>query len=416
MRKTQATYPARPLLAGLAACAAIAAPGCGSEDEKPRPRDGSLTVYSSLPRQGPSAPKAEAVAAGARLALADAGGRAGGRRRVRLVELDSSPDGDDPWDPAAVEENARHAADDDSAVAYIGELELGASAVSVPVTNAAGLLQVSPTDGLPSLTVADPGGGGEGPARFYPEGRRTFVRLVAHDGHQARLLADRARTAGAERIAIVRDDGIFGRELAAWALDAARRMKLQAEIVEARKGVDADDVAHDVAEDRPDAVVHAGAGGEDADMLLAELARALPSAHLLASSALAFAPPSGATVELLARAAPPRELPPAGRRLLRRVAERTGQGGPPGEALYGYEAMKLVLDAVGASRARPGDRDGVVRAAMGPRDRDAPYGPYSVSPQGDVATSTFYAYRAERGRLRFLGPRDAAEVLAAPSP
>ncbi|MDQ3936550.1 MAG: ABC transporter substrate-binding protein, partial [Actinomycetota bacterium] len=213
------TYPARRLLALSLAVLAPLASGCGSDDE-PEPRgDGPLTVYSSLPRQGISARQAGAVAAGQRLALSDAKGSAGGRR-VRLVELDSAGGEDGPWEPDAVEENARRAAEDDSAVAYLGELDLGGSAVSVPVTNDADLLQVSPGDPLPSLTRSDPGGGGEIPARYYPEGRRTFVRIVPHGGLQAGLLVDWARERGARSIAIVRDDSVLGRELASWALEA----------------------------------------------------------------------------------------------------------------------------------------------------------------------------------------------------
>jgi branched-chain amino acid transport system substrate-binding protein len=406
MRKMHATYPRRPLAAGLALCALAAAAGCGSDDEPARP-DGGLTVYASLPSQGPSAERGRAVAAGVRLALEDAGGRAGGRR-VRLVQLDSSDDPDEAWDPDHVEENARKAGDDDSAVAYLGELELGASAVSVPVTNSDDLLQVAPADGLPSLTQPDPGGGGEGPVRYYPEATRTFIRLVPHDGLRARLLVDRARRLGARRLAVVRDDGVFGRELANWAFDAALRMKLPAEIEEARDGADPEDVARDVAEGRPEAVIHAGAGGADADELLAAIARALPSAQLLTAT-----PTVGPTeTELVQAAAPPREYPAGARRLLRRIAARASAESLPAEALYGYEAMRLVLDAIESSRAGPGDTQAVVRAALAARRRDAAHGAYSVVPGGDVSTSVLATYRAGR----FLGFRDAAEVELRPGP
>jgi ABC-type branched-subunit amino acid transport system substrate-binding protein len=51
-----------------------------------------------------------------------------------------------------VSANAKRAAEDPKAIAYLGELAYGASAISVPVTNDAQLLQVSPTDTLTSLT------------------------------------------------------------------------------------------------------------------------------------------------------------------------------------------------------------------------------------------------------------------------
>ena len=144
-----------------------------------------MTIYSSLPRHGDQARVAAAVAAAQRLALADHGGRAGGRE-IKLVELDSSkPDGA-TWDPGLVEANAKRAAGDASTIAYLGELDYGGSAISVPVTNNKAILQVSPYDGLTSLTELQPGGPrSAGPERYYPNGHRTFARLVPTDLAQA---------------------------------------------------------------------------------------------------------------------------------------------------------------------------------------------------------------------------------------
>src|SRR4051794_20569206 len=198
----------------LALCAA-ALSACGGGGGPERAPAGTLTVYASMPHQGPSARMADSVAAGARLALADAGGHAGGKR-VRLVELDSSRPEGETWDPSVVQENAKRAADDPTAIAYIGELDEGASAISVPVTNDAGILQVSPADGFTGLTRTEPGSSvAMAPERYYPSGRRNFLRLVPSDFLQAGALAGWARARGARRIATVQDERLFGRELAA---------------------------------------------------------------------------------------------------------------------------------------------------------------------------------------------------------
>ena len=151
------------------------------------------------------------MAAGERLALADAGKRAG-VAPIKLVELDSAEPDERDWDPDRVAENAGRAADDPAAIAYLGELELGASAVSLPVTNEESILQVSPTDGLSSLTVPQPGPGA-GPERFYPEDAHNFLRLVPPDSAQAGPLVAVARESGAATLAIADDGGIFGRQL-----------------------------------------------------------------------------------------------------------------------------------------------------------------------------------------------------------
>ncbi|HEX8646097.1 MAG TPA: ABC transporter substrate-binding protein [Thermoleophilaceae bacterium] len=407
MRKTPATYPA---LATLLVLLALVAAGCGSDDPPERPADGALAIYTSVPRSGVLARDGAAIAAGQRLALRDAGGRAG-ERRVRLVELDSAgTDDDEPWDPGAIESNAERAVDDPAAVAYLGEAGLGGSAVSVPVTNSGGLLQVSPGDTLPSLTQPAPGGSGEGPARYYPEGGRTFLRLVPHGGLQAAVLVDWARSRGARKIAIVRDEGPLGQEMTTWLLEAARRARIQAEAERVRPGEDDyADLARDVAEERPGAVVLAMAAGEDPGRLVPALRAALPSAPILSTSGVAANPPAG--VDYLDSHLPREEYPRGARRVLDGAREATGAA-----SLYGYESMRLVLDAI--ARARPRGTDGraaVVRAALAPRRTAGVIGPYSIVRGGDVATSVFGAYRATPAAPRPLGVR-SAETATAPRP
>src|SRR5438876_1134339 len=96
-----------------------------------------------------------------------------------------------------------------------GRLPLTFVALAAAAAPAAGLLQVSPLDGLTTLTRSDPSQPGGGPERYYVGGRRTFLRLVPPDYLQAVALATWVRDSGARSIEMVRDDRLFGRELAA---------------------------------------------------------------------------------------------------------------------------------------------------------------------------------------------------------
>ena len=245
---------------------ALALSGClgdGGADEPGRVKGDTATVYSSAPRHGASAAVASAVMAGERRALAEAGGRAGGLR-IRLRELPATDDeSDHPWDPALVSENADRAADDPTAIAYLGELDYGATAVSLPITNDAGLLQVSPGDGLTSLTQRPPGRPRAGPERYYPSDERTFVRLGPTDLQEADYLIERARASGAKRIAVVFGGDIYGRELAPQIFARARRAGLEPVASEEYRGQldEIPDIASRLADARPDAVIHAAVAG-----------------------------------------------------------------------------------------------------------------------------------------------------------
>jgi branched-chain amino acid transport system substrate-binding protein len=357
---------------------------------------------------GVSARRADAVGAGERLALADAHARAGGRR-VRLVELDSSAPGGDIWDPSAVEANARRATGDPSAVAYLGELDLGGSAVSVPVTSAADLLQVSPGDGLTALTRDDPDQPDLRPDGYYPERRRNFLRLVPTDAAQAQTMVSWARAEDARSLAIVRDDRLFGRELATEVAGAARRAHIPVTVVlEGRQGAaDYSDVTADLAKRPADALVYTGLGGPSGERLLAAAARALPAATLYGTSALAASPLAvggpARPVNVLLPGAGPAGYGRSGLRVLARLRAQRGAT-VDADALYGYEAMRVALDAIDGARGRAGERRVVTREALRVGPRRSVLGDYTVR-GGDVAPVRFGSYRRTGGALRFLGPR-----------
>jgi branched-chain amino acid transport system substrate-binding protein len=391
------------------AAALLAGCGGGAADEPPEPiRSDTLVVYSSLPRTGDSAEVGEAVAAGQRLALADAGGRAG-RYRVRLVELDSAEPDEKDWDPDRVEENAERAAEDPAAIAYLGELDLGASAVSVPVTNEESILQVSPTDGLATLTLPQ-GGPGATPERFYPAEVRSFFRLVPPDSAQAGALAAVARERGARRVALAHDAGIFGRQLAGGVEQAATGQGLTVTGVE-RVQPDPDErsaLGRRLAREAPQAVIYQGIGGEAALTVLAAMAEEpLASAPLIAASPLAKPGALGEgeperPVEVVSPVLPPRQYPAAGRRVLARIAAE--RGSTPVEALYGYESMRVVLGALRSAGPRAADRLAVIEAARADGPRGSVIGRYRFDDRGDSSRRRLALYRLWRGRLEYRGP------------
>jgi branched-chain amino acid transport system substrate-binding protein len=315
--------------------------GClGGDDEPSRIMGSVATVYASAPRHGVSAEVAEEVLAGQRRALAEHRGRPG-ELRVRLRLLPSTDEGEQPWDPALVAENAHRAADDPKAIAYLGELDYGATAVSLPITNDAGLLQVSPGDGLTSLTRRAPGRPRAGPERYYPSDTRSFVRIGPTDLLEAEAIVARLRSEGATRFGLVFDREIYGRELAAQLVDRARRDGLRVVASEEYRGrpEDVPDIVRALAEHRPAAIVQLGVAGPATVPMMLAVGEQLPAVPVLASSGMLADPrlamPAGTDVEAFGPALTP---------------ERAG-----------YEAMRLVLEAVGRGGR---DRRRVIAAAL----------------------------------------------------
>ena len=134
----------------LAAALALGVAACGgSDDNTTAPKSSgdtagkTLTIYSSVPLQGASRIQTEALVNGAKLAVEQAGNKAG-EHTIKYVPLDDSTAQAGAWTPEATSANALKAAQDESTAVYIGEFNSGASKVSIPILSEAGVPQISP--------------------------------------------------------------------------------------------------------------------------------------------------------------------------------------------------------------------------------------------------------------------------------
>src|SRR5947209_2468170 len=174
----------------LLAGAAIAVAACGSSSSSSSggssAASGSNTLdfYSSLPLQGASTAQTDPMVNGMKLALDQAGGKAG-QWKINYQSLDDSTAAAGKWDPSQCAANARKVASDPKAVYYMGEFNSGCSEVSVPILNQAGVPQVSPANTYVGLTTNLPGSAPGEPQKYYPTGTRTYLRIVPIDSIQA---------------------------------------------------------------------------------------------------------------------------------------------------------------------------------------------------------------------------------------
>ncbi len=107
-----------------------------------------------------------------------------GQFRVSYYSLDDANPQTGQWDPGITAADAKTAAQDTSTIAYLGDYNSAATAISLPLINAAGILQVSPASPYVGLTSSLDAGQDE-PERFYPTGHRSFGRLEPADAVQA---------------------------------------------------------------------------------------------------------------------------------------------------------------------------------------------------------------------------------------
>lgn len=397
-------------LAALAAAAA-ALLGCGGVgiSGATEATGNQLAVYSSLPLQGPAAASSAEIVNGERLALSEAKGHVG-RFKIGYVSLDDANPQSGKLDPGATSTNAKTAAQDTSTIAYLGELGSAATAVSLPLINAAGILQVSPSSPYVGLTSSLDAGQDE-PERFYPSGKRTFGRLQPGDQGQADIQLQLMNALGVHRLYVVDNQDPFESPLAEIVAEAAPRsgIALAAHDSIATAAVTPSAYAGEaekVTRARPDAVFFAGGATPGSAALWRALHRADPKLLLLGSTSLdtpAFTGAIGSAASqtyLTTPILPLAEYPPQAARVL--ADYRRHFGGRPGPyALYGYEAMSVVLDAIRRAGDRGNDRQVVIDRFFKTAGRRSVLGTYSVLPSGDTTLSRYGVERVSGGRAVF---------------
>jgi branched-chain amino acid transport system substrate-binding protein len=392
---------ALPALTALGGCGGV---GVSTASTTP---GNELTVYSSLPLEGPSAAASQQIVDGEKLALAEVGGRVG-RFRIDYASLDDANPKTGEAAPGITATYARVAAQDTSTIAYLGDLDSAASAVSLPLTNAAGILQVSPGSPYVGLTSSLDAGQDE-PYRFYLTGQRTFGRLVPGDPVQAAAQVRLARALHLGRVYVLEDQNPFNLPLAELFAEDARRAGLEVlgeEQLDTEGTTEFAGVVQKVLESGARAVFFSGAPSPGVVALWQQLHGADSHLRLLGASALAepaFAAQLGSAAAHTYLTTPllPLSLYPAPAARVLAAYQRRFHQAPGPYALYGYEAMSVVLYAIRRAGRHGDDRADVIRQFFAIRDRDSVLGRYSVLPSGDTTLSRYAVDRVEGGRLVF---------------
>ncbi|HWC27264.1 MAG TPA: branched-chain amino acid ABC transporter substrate-binding protein [Solirubrobacteraceae bacterium] len=390
----------------LASVLAVGAGGCGGDDDARAVEQGSdtLTIYSSLPLQGPDRDRARDMVNAIKLALQEAGGKIG-PFTITYVPLDSATRKARTWTAEKVLDNARKAVRDLNAIAYIGERDSAATALSLPLTNEGHILQVSPSSTYDGLTRSSRRQGE--PERFYPSGERTFARVVPADHVQASALVGYMKATGVRSLALLADRQIYGGGLADQVERAAERQGIEVfdrgRIAPSARGVSGP--ARSIAETGADAFLFAGTTDTGAARLFEAVAAAAPRMLLFGPAAIAdqaFLDELPAAVERRMRvttpALPPRLLPTSARAFRDRFRTTFGRRPAP-EALQAYEAASAVLHSIRAAGEKGNSRSAVTDRFFAIRDRESVLGTYSIDRFGDTTLSTYAGNRVRSGRF-----------------
>ena len=192
---------------------------------------GTIKLYSSWPLTGSYATLGPDAVEAVKLCIADFGGAAGGYALSYEALDDGVAANNGGWEAGKETENVNKVINDAEAMVYMATYNSGAAKISIPITNAAGLAQISYANTYPGLTKAIEGVTEEGePDIYYPSGKRNYMRVCPADDIQGAAGANWAFTEmGKKKAYILHDNSLYGKGVAA--VFQARFLELGGEVL-----------------------------------------------------------------------------------------------------------------------------------------------------------------------------------------
>jgi len=365
-----------------------------------------IKIVSSLPRTGSSNSQTTSIVNGIKLALDEAGGTIAGHALSYEDWDDASPERG-AWDPALEAANADKAINDPSVIALIGPYNSGAAKISMPKTNAAGLLHVSPSVTWPGLTKPGIGEANE-PEVYRPAGTKNFFRVVPADDIQGLVAAEWAKSLGVKTAYVLHDRELYGKGVA----EIFRRSApLQGIQVLEFEGIDPKasnyrSLATKIRQRRPDLVYFGGTTQSNAGQVAKDLKASGVTAKFMVPDGCfeqAFIQSAGAEnlngrTYITFGGVPPEQLQGKGKAFYESYRNKYGSA-PEAYAVYGYEAAQVVLE--GIKRAPKVDRQSVIKAVSEIKEFDGALGKWSFDANGDTSLTVMSGNVVESGQFKF---------------
>lgn len=394
-----------------AACQNTTSPsGPDTSTSSPAVSGNTIKIVSSLPMTGSTLGLSQAIVNGIQQVLDETNSTVcDGKLKVEYEIMDDATAAAGKWDPAQETANANKAAADPNVVAYIGTFNSGAAKLAIPILNQVDIVMISPGNTYPGLTKPGKGEPDE-PDKYYPKKTRTYARVVPADDIQGNVGVVLAKSLAAKKVYILDDQELYGKGIADIFEVNAKKVGLQ---VLGHEGIDpkASDYKALMTKIKalgPDLIYFGGTTATNGGQLVKDMRNVGMTADQVK-----FIGPDGINDQAFIDSAgkdaegvystfggvPPRELTGAGKAWYESYKAKY-KIEPEPYAAYGYEAAKVVINAIG--KVCKVDRAAVREAVMGTKDFQGLLGTWSFDANGDTSITTMSGSIVKNGKWEFV--------------
>jgi branched-chain amino acid transport system substrate-binding protein len=361
----------------------------------------NFIVASDLPLQGSSRTQTEEMVEAIKFQLKQQGFKAGSYN-VGYQSCDDSTAQAGKWDSGKCSANANAYAQNKSVIGVIGTFNSGCAEIEIPILNRAPngpVGMVSPANTYVGLTHAGPGTAAGEPDKYYPSGKRNYIRLVAADDYQGASNAMLTKQLGYKSVFIFNDKEAYGLGVATDYQGAAKKLGLKVAGFTAwdPKASSYEALANKVKSSGADAVYLGGLECENGSKLIKDLRGVLGKTYPLiapdgfSSFSDTFKNSGGvaAGMYISVAGAPNEALGPTGKKFVTDFGKQIGQDPNPYSA-YAAETMTVMLDAIEKS---DGTRGSTADNLLSTNITDGILGSFSINENGDTDNNPVTQYK-----------------------
>src|ERR671934_2063780 len=377
-------------------CSDIYYQGSGSPD---------YLIASDLPLQGSGRTQTVQMTEAIKFVLKQKGFKAG-KYKIGYQSCDDATAQAGKWASEKCSANANAYAQNKNLIGVIGTFNSGCAEIVIPVLNRAPdgpVGMVSPANTYVGLTHSGPGTAAAEPDKYYPNGKRNYIRIVAADDYQGASNAMLAKQLGYKSVFVFNDKEAYGLGVATDFRNAAKKLGLKIAGFTAwdPNASSYEALANRVQQSGADVVYLGGLECENGSKLIKDLRGTLGSTFPLiapdgfSSFTDTWKNSGGAALGMYISVAgqPNSKLGPTGKKFVKDFGAEIGAEPNPYSA-YGAQAMEVMLTAIansGGSRAKTADN------LLHTKVTDGILGNFSINANGDTTSNPVTQYKLLKG-------------------
>jgi len=312
------------------------------------------------------------------------------------------------WASEKCSANGNAYANNKAVVGVIGTFNSGCAEIEIPLLNRAPdgpVGMVSPANTYVGLTHSGPGTAPGEPDKYYPTGKRNYIRIVAADDFQGAADAQLAQQLGLKKVYVLNDKEAYGLGVATDFRNSATKLSIGIAGFAAWNGKASsyEGIATKIKQSGADGVFLGGLVCENGGKLVKDLRAGLgPDVKILSPDGFT---PISAVVQGAGQAAegqyvsvaglPNEQLGPTGQKFVKDFGATQSSGQVDPYSSYAAQAAEVVLTAIENS---DGTRAGVAANLFKTDVKDGILGSFKINPEGDTNANPISIYQIKSGK------------------